>query len=64
MIPKDAPKRIYLQLGPDVVEAGTKFSEYHEVTWCADRINEADIEYIRADIAIKCAWTARIKRGI
>ena len=59
MIPKHAPKRIYLQLGPDTVERGDKFSNYHEVTWCADRINDADIEYIRADVAIKGAWTAR-----
>ena len=50
MIPIGTPKRIYLQLGPEKVERGDKFSDYAEVTWCADKIDDADIEYIRADL--------------
>ena len=35
----EAPERIYLQLGdPD------------EETWCQDKVNDDDTEYIRADI--------------
>lgn len=60
MTPKDAPKRIYLQLGPDKPERDDKFSDYAEVTWCAEKINDFDVEYIRADIAMKSAWTLAI----
>ena len=39
------PKRIYLQtedfLGEDLED---------DITWCADRINDTDVLYIRADI--------------
>lgn len=45
----DAPKRIYLQHDPE--NTGEPFNAAHEVTWSADRINNTDIEYIRADIA-------------
>lgn len=61
MTPKGAPKRIYLQLGPEPVERGDKFSDFHDVTWCVDRVDNGDIEYVRADIAINGAWTQRIK---
>ena len=49
MIPKDAPKRIYLQHDPE--NTGEPFSEANEVTWCTDKINDNDIEYVRADLA-------------
>lgn len=35
---------IYLQMVP---EDGSE--DYSEVTWCGDRTNDADIEYIRTD---------------
>ena len=38
------PKKIYLQVEPE--------DDIHEgITWCEDRINDTDIEYIRADLA-------------
>ncbi len=35
-----APNAIYLQVEEPI-----------EVTWCADRINETDVKYVRAQIA-------------
>jgi len=43
---KNIPDKIYLQIGdetPDDVD----FKNLDEVTWCSDRINEKDIEYVR-----------------
>lgn len=42
-----APERIYLQHDPE--ETGEPFNEAREVTWCKDKINSTDIEYVRAD---------------
>lgn len=44
-----APERIYLQTGCD---SDTEFKELAkgEVTWCADKVEEIDLEYIRADL--------------
>jgi uncharacterized small protein (DUF1192 family) len=44
-----SPERIYLQHDPE--DTGEPFNEAHEVTWCADKINDTDIEYVRADLA-------------
>jgi len=41
---KNIPQRIYLQ----VEGAEDDFNELAEVTWCADRINASDIEYVLA----------------
>jgi len=38
-----APDRIWLQ-------AGGQYAEAHEVTWCEDRIEDDDQEYVRADL--------------
>ncbi len=49
---KNVPDRIYLNLGTDV-NPDDDFSELNEngdVTWCADRIWDTDVEYIRFDI--------------
>ena len=46
MIP-NAPERIYLQLGDDPPD---EFPHGHDVTWCVDKIDECDIEYVRADL--------------
>ena len=44
----DMPEKIYLQIeddrGPIPVETG-------HVTWCHERVNDSDVEYIRADAA-------------
>ena len=44
---KNIPERIYLALGPDGKSA-RDFDELGEVTWCRDRIDPGDIEYVRA----------------
>ena len=62
MIPKGIPKRIYLQLGPEKPERGDKFADYGDVTWCVDKINAHDVEYIRADVAIQGAWTRAVSQ--
>lgn len=39
------PQRIYLQQ-----EERAPYKEHSEVTWCADKINEHDVEYVRIDL--------------
>ena len=59
----DLPTRIFLQHDPE--ETGEPFSEAHEVTWCTDRINDNDCEYIRADVAGRSAeFAPSLKRVI
>lgn len=41
------PKTIYLQIGEDCpTDDGEDFNKLYGVTWCAERINENDIEYV------------------
>ena len=42
-----APERIYLQAGMDYTDAIVN----GEVTWCADRQEDDDTEYLRADLS-------------
>ena len=47
---KDAPRVIYLQTGcedPEFCECS--FNEWGDTTWCADKIHDTDIPYIRED---------------
>jgi hypothetical protein len=44
-----APQRIYLQVGPDCTPEELPRVEWSEVSWCADRVFDSDIEYVRAD---------------
>ena len=49
---KDAPRVIYLQTGcedPEFCECS--FNEWGDTTWCADKIHDTDIPYIREDYA-------------
>lgn len=59
-----APSRIYLQVGEDA----ESLDHYSESTWCADRINESDVEYVRADLSEealhRAALDARDSAGI
>lgn len=51
---KTWPERIYLQTGdPDTGETLYFQGRYdHEgVTWCKDKIENGDVEYVRADLA-------------
>jgi len=43
----NAPEKIYLQMGDFIPPAD--FSDFSEVTWCKERINENDIEYVLAE---------------
>lgn len=43
------PKRIYLQRHDDCV-ADNCGPHGEDTTWCSDKINEHDVEYIRADL--------------
>ncbi|MDH2239112.1 hypothetical protein N5K27_22645 [Pigmentiphaga sp. GD03639] len=52
--PVGAPDRIFLVIDDDV-PANTPFSQLAEVTWCAERVNDTDIEYVRAQPAAATA---------
>ena len=41
------PDTIYLQISPDSDESPEWFDD---VTWCEDRINESDVEYVRKKV--------------
>ena len=43
---KNIPKKIYLQVDSED-EKPEDFNDLREVTWCEDRINKTDIEYVR-----------------
>ena len=46
----DAPKKIYLQvLGEEDDERADVWPD-EGITWCQDRINNSDVEYIRSDL--------------
>ena len=49
---KNTPEKIYLNLGTDIEPDGdfSELAENSDVTWCADRIWDTDIEYIRLDL--------------
>lgn len=45
-----APKRIYLQVGDDVITAAEMLEvDWSEASWCQDRIFDTDVEYVRID---------------
>lgn len=48
----NAPERIWLQVGCDdeVGEIDWKELSHPDVSWCAERIDNTDIEYVRADL--------------
>ena len=46
---KNAPERIYLCLGEGLPGEEIEFHELHEVTWCADKQDANDIEYVLAE---------------
>lgn len=45
---KNIPQKIYLQIGEDVSikENDSDFNDLAGVSWCADKINKTDIEYV------------------
>lgn len=51
MLCPTAPDRIWLQVDPEPEEEGVPMYPGDEATWCADKINDTDTLYIRADLA-------------
>ena len=51
------PARIWLQRAER-----EDFHEAHEVTWCQDKINDGDVEYVRIDLFNSI--NARLKRAL
>jgi len=43
---RNIPLKIFLNFGP---YPGDDFKDHSEVTWCTDKINESDVEYVRAE---------------
>jgi hypothetical protein len=43
----EPPNKIYLQFYGDSDIADTALVDSHDVTWCADKINDSDIIYVR-----------------
>ena len=41
---KNIPKKIYLQIGE--ADKDCDFNDLHGITWCDERINDNDIEYV------------------
>lgn len=53
----DAPERIYLQVCEES-ECGDTFQwhdDHGEITWCAEKQSDRDIEYVRADRALRAS---------
>ncbi len=51
MTMKNIPNKIYLQIGEETPK-DADFEELDEVTWCADKINPNDFEYVKMDKVI------------
>lgn len=43
---KNIPKKIFLQVHGDTIDDNIDFNELIGVTWCKDRINDDDLEYV------------------
>ena len=47
---KKIPAKIYLQFAPQSDEPLGNFYDGEEVTWCKNRVNPSDVEYVRVVI--------------
>ena len=56
----EAPDKIYLQID------GDSFGEWEGATWCQDKINDTDVEYVRAVMDEKCpnCATGYLKKNV
>ena len=48
----DTPERIWLQWHGDADPDEAGVPDPSDVTWCEDKINDSDTEYVRADLAV------------
>ncbi|MFZ1754108.1 MAG: hypothetical protein WAU10_10205, partial [Caldilineaceae bacterium] len=44
---KAAPERIWLQVDPEGDACGSEWSLLDGATWCQDKINSTDVEYVK-----------------
>ena len=58
---KQIPERIYLQVHEDDVWA--KDLHIGETTWCVDKINDTDVEYVLASRLEECEAQLKFERG-
>ena len=49
----EMPKRIWLQTGLGLGDEDAAWETLEGVTWCIDRINPSDVEYVRRDFAVR-----------
>jgi heterodisulfide reductase subunit A-like polyferredoxin len=53
---KNLPEKIYLQIGEEAdIDDNIDFNELVGVSWCSDKIEESDVEFVRSDIAEQMA---------
>jgi hypothetical protein len=56
---KNLPEKIYLQIGEEAdIDDNLDFNELVGVSWCSDKIEESDVEFVRSDIAEQMAKDA------
>lgn len=52
-VQRTAPEKIYLQVGDDTLDFSKSFGELQrngDVSWCADKVFDTDVAYVRADL--------------
>jgi hypothetical protein len=53
---KNLPEKIYLQIGEEAdIDDNFDFNELVGVSWCSDKIEESDVEFVRSDISEQMA---------
>lgn len=61
---RNIPNKIYLQIGEDA-ELAVDYREFSrdDITWCEDRINDNDIEYVRSDMNVEEECPACLRKN-
>lgn len=59
-----APARIWLQHSDSDIDNADPFPDHGDVSWCADKINNSDVPYIRADLVALDAETRALALDI
>ena len=61
---RTAPRRIWLQCSDESDGVRNSFGDYDagEVTWCADSVLAAEVEYVRADL-VRTALEDVLRQG-
>ena len=56
---KDIPEQIYLQT--EGIEEGDSFNDLADITWCKDRINLTDVEYVSTTLLVEKLIELRLR---